>query len=241
MKSGMVILMDALGAKNYSEKRIKEFLSSRRSLNDLIKQQAKEVKAEAKSISLKPIIYTFGDTLIIVAELDKNEKDRIKQIIAMLIIIQNHLFSSMHHGILFRGAFSFGEYIDDEDSNTVMGSAVSDAASWYEKAEWFGMAATPAASYFIEYALKKYNLDFGPKFILPYPVPMKSGTNLDLYTVSWPGRFYQEKDTRPELDYLELISKLEIKAGTENKYVNSHKYFHYVTEKILSQPSQKNG
>ena len=139
-RHGIVVILDALGASSYSDRKIKKFLSARKNLNQILSSQAKEFGGSSK-IKM-PNTYTFGDTLIIVIELSSKKYIR-AHIAVSIVLMQNYLFHSLEEGILFRGAFSIGSYIEDSASNTVMGEAISDAASWYEKSEWMGLYSTP--------------------------------------------------------------------------------------------------
>lgn len=228
-KYGIVILMDALGARQYSEDKIKKFLLARSKLNSILAHQADSLRSINRAIPPpKPITYTFGDTLVIVCEL-KTTKYRAARIFGMLMLMQNYLFHSMEEGIVFRGAFSIGSYLDDAASNTVMGEALTDAASWYEKSDWFGLASTPRTNNVLEllfYENKHQLAD--PMFALQYPVPMKDGRAIDLYTVSWAGRFFHNKAKHPEKTFLDTIQKLPVPLGTESKHINSKKYFYEV-------------
>lgn len=225
-KFGIVILMDALGARGFSEEKIEWFLRARSKIQESFKNQVK-LAAEA-SVVLNPATYTFGDTLVITIELDKEDVDIGTKIYATFLLLQNMLYLYMSAEILFRGAFSFGEYISDEDNNSVMGSAVTDAAAWYEKSEWFGVAATPSATNFLDYNFKKHNINRLIEYIVKYPVPLKNSEPLEMYCLAWPSSFFREDKENPEIDYLRIISSMIIPSGAERKYVNSEKFFDYV-------------
>ncbi|MBA3023421.1 MAG: hypothetical protein FP821_05930 [Sideroxydans sp.] len=237
-KYGIVILMDALGARQYSEDKIKRFLQARSRLNSMLAHQASSLKSANRAIPPpKPVTFTFGDTLVVVCEL-RVTKYRAAQIYAMLMLMQNYLFHSMEEGIVFRGAFSIGTYIDDAASNTVMGEALIDAASWYEKSDWFGLASTPRTNSVLEllfYEAKSFLVD--PMFVIQYPVPMKDGRAIDLYTVSWAGRFFHNKTKHPEKTFIDAIQKLPVPLGTESKHINSKKYFYEVAHLLEAKKS----
>ncbi len=53
------------------------------------------------------------------------------------------------HTAFFRGAMAVGAfYVADE--RTALGPAISDAAAWFESADWIGVHATPRATMFIQ-------------------------------------------------------------------------------------------
>ena len=105
LKYGLVILLDALGASSFSESKIREFLSCRSEVNNLINELATELKTRVPFPT--PEIFTFGDTVIITCQLD-DPTSRQLHIGGMLIILRRYLYHSMESGILFRGAFSIG-------------------------------------------------------------------------------------------------------------------------------------
>lgn len=237
-KYGIVILMDALGARQYSEKKIKEFLLARSKLNAMLTHQANSLRHSNRAIQPpKPVTFTFGDTLVVVCEL-RATKFRAARIYAMLMLMQNYLFHSMEQGIVFRGAFSIGTYLDDTASNTVMGEALTDAASWYEKSDWFGLASTPQTNNILESLFYEGRSKLAdPMFVLQYPVPMKDGRTIDLYTVSWAGRFFHDTAKYPEKTFLHTMQKLPIPLGTESKHFNSKKYFYEVARLLEAKTS----
>jgi hypothetical protein len=74
-KHGIVILLDALGASAYSEEKIKHFLAARAQINSGIKhlcsKESLKVVGEIGKFHA-PIIFTFGDTVVITIELNTN-------------------------------------------------------------------------------------------------------------------------------------------------------------------------
>lgn len=236
-KHGIVVLMDALGAKDFSDEKIQAFLAARKDLNEALHKQLELIKGSndkyKETIKIKPTTYTFGDTLIIVAESNLDGLDAHFSITCLFALIQNYMFLSLKKGILLRGAFSFGEYFDDEDSNSVMGKAVADAASWYEKADWFGLASTPRASNLLNY-LYSSRPDLGEDgLLIKYNVPMKDGRKHHLHCLAWPARFFFDYQKISKTQYLEIISKLDIPFGTEAKYLNAQDFFNFVVEDLI--------
>lgn len=229
-RHGIVAILDALGASTFSEDKIKTFLSARSELNEIIKKQAKALK---KIGTIKtPTTYTFGDTLIVVQDFTEGGHEG-SEVFGFCILLQNYLYHSLEEGILFRGAFSVGAYIEDTNSNTVMGEAISDAAAWYEKSDWMGLASTPKTNNFLDFydEIKQFR---NPMFVICYPVPMRDGRNIDLYTISWAGRFFQDDPpiSNPRKKFLELLKKLPVPLGTESKFENTKKYFSYIEQEL---------
>ena len=245
-KYGIVILLDALGASDYSESQIKQFLSARHEINKSVKYiSSKEFTKPFGDIGKfhEPEIFTFGDTVIITIQLN-SKKYRYEHIFLFSILIRRYIFHSMEAGILFRGSFSIGDYIADSKSNTVMGEAVSDAAAWYEQSEWMGVSSTPKTNSVLEYLISDSsgddtlkNLQSGNfRYIHPYDVPLKNEKSLKLYTVNWPSAFHDEEllehtnAKNAEHYFLEILQNFTVPKGTELKYLNIKKYFNYITK-----------
>lgn len=231
-KQGVVILLDALGASEYTEEKIRKFLAVRTTINSMISDLAKSIPVKAKLALSVPSIYTFGDTIVITMQI-KGARDIDKQIFCACLLMRRYLFHSFEEGILFRGAFSIGSYIEDSEGNTVMGEAVTDAAQWYEKANWMGLSATPKTNNVLEYYLSPAHLS-NPEYLCMYPVPIKSNTTIDLYSISWPGAFYNDtiqkhrKQTEPRKWFLEIFKDFSFPAHAVEKYQNTKKFFLWV-------------
>jgi len=229
-KYGVVAILDALGASEFDDQKIQEFLSMRKELCELIAGQGQELTQLAET-DVSATTFTFGDTAIILVEVPESSNTNLT-IFSALILFQNYMFHAMEKGIFFRGAFSIGDYIADSESNTVMGEAITDAASWYEKADWFGLIGTPHTIDVLEHEINKELLD-DPMYMTLYPVPIKGGEVVELYTVSWPGRFHQgPKSFEPSEYFTRLLSRQRIPFGTQGKYANSRRYFREVTRRI---------
>ena len=237
-KYGLIVILDALGASSFSDAKIQEFLSARTRLIELINKQASSAFSGDLEV---PSTFTFGDTIVIAFNLktEENIGTNIKWIIFML---QNYLFQSMEEGILFRGAFSIGKYFEDAKSNTVMGEAVSDAASWYEKADWMGLVCTPKTNTTLDYYLFEEGILDNPLFIQYYLVPLKDNNFYELYTISWAGRLFQDKDKikDPRKSLLKLLLNQDVPIGTESKMKNIKDYFNFVEKQIQDGTKAKN-
>lgn len=241
-------MLDALGASEFSETQIKEFLSARSEINEIIKNLSTELKGMGKFHT--PNIYTFGDTIVITFTL-RSKKYIEKHIRGIVILMRRYLFHSMEKGILFRGSFSIGHFIEDPKTNTVMGKALSDAASWYELSDWMGLNSTPSSNSVLEYYFSQAPQFINDaKWIHPYEVPLKTGQTINLYSISWPATFFDKmllkrrKQDNPKKWFLEIMKDLPVPKGTESKHENMKKYFKFIEGKIANnqiQPTAKSG
>jgi hypothetical protein len=148
-------------------------------------------------------------------------------------LLRLFMLDSLKHRVLFRGAVSIGDFFSvDRETNTIMGPAVTDAAEWYGRADWFGINATPHASIVLRSLLDgKAPPDDLAHLIVDYDVPLKDSTKpLTLKAVNWPKSFYL-KGHRPEGHattkslFLEMLTPFPKPRGTESKYINAIKFF----------------
>src|SRR5438093_6617885 len=88
--------------------------------------------------------------------------------------------------ILLSRSVGVGEfYRVDERANTLMGPALTDAATWYERADWIGIHTTPYATIFLDALLQRerYKLEYA---LVDYQVPFKDKNRMRLKAVNWP-------------------------------------------------------
>lgn len=234
-KRGIVILLDALGASGYSDNKIRRFLAARTKLNDAMIQTA-ELVGDIFDLS-ETMTFTFGDTLIVAFEINK-KKNLENCIVGALYLISEYLYKSLKEGIIFRGAFSIGSYLADPETNTIMGDAVSDAAAWYEKAEWSGLCGTPKTCSYLEIHISEHNLN--ALLFIKYPVPLKNKATIDLYSVSIASYFLSDKRVKKgkeRIALLEYLIKHPMPYGTEEKYKNTVDFFDFALAKIKANHS----
>ena len=142
----------------------------------------------------------------------------------------------LREGFLFRGALSIGDFVQSEA--TVIGPAITDAACWYEMADWFGIIATPSCghrlSYFAE-ILKKENKDLHAWYV-EYEVPLKKGKKHSLWVVSWPAQYPpilgNVMDVGPKKLFLAHLRDFPVPGGTEAKYSNTITFFDWYCREI---------
>jgi hypothetical protein len=166
----------------------------------------------------------------------------------LAVLMRRYLFRSFEKGVMFRGAFSIGHYIEDSHSNTVMGPAVTDAAAWYDQSEWMGLSCTPKTSSVLEYHARRLAAQdalFG--YMEPYDVPLKGGSTFRLYTINWPSAFFDEglipeaHRKNPSAYFLKLLQGFAVPKGAEVKYENTKKYFGEVKAQIANKTDAGDG
>lgn len=224
-KQGIIAILDALGASNYSREEIDQFLKSR----DLVIEQLRD-KAARLGIDPNTVkVFTFQDSILIIYLTDAPAT--LKDVNRFGELLRRFTVKSLAHGILFRGAIAIGIFHRvDENTNTVMGPAVSDAAAWYNCADWIGITATPQATLLIQSLTEQGKSDI-ERLMVDYPVPLKDQRVLSLKAVNWPKAFTVKGMTpcsrgeKPRAKCLSLLVKHGIPKGTESKYSNTVAFF----------------
>ena len=175
----------------------------------------------------------FGDAVLITCSIDTPDTapeiqwQLIKKIGWILVFF---VFEGIKKRILFRGAITIGDYI--QNNAVVLGPAISDVANWYEKSEMIGVFATPKMAFAIQEfeTLKKQNdEDNLVSPWLPYDVPTKLG-DLNTFSVAWPSGISvlaKQEGTTQEAQFYKMMKGFEQPIGTEKKYTNTEKFYMY--------------
>jgi len=232
---GAVAILDALGAKNFSEQDIAAFLESRErvltELSEWVEDPHGSVKIDPKEL----VTFTFNDTILIVLR-SGDQPLALSKATSFAAVLRKFVVDSLVAGLLFRGSAALGTFYVDEDTNTVMGDAVTDAAQWYESSDWMGIHFTPRSCIELERMFLKHE-DYKEWAVLRYQVPLRDGKSLDTYAINWP-KIFMVKRLRPWKDSLPLRAKLlgflsrhRIPLGTEQKYSKTIAFFDHSIEK----------
>ncbi|KRT73543.1 MAG: hypothetical protein XU12_C0008G0010 [Deltaproteobacteria bacterium CSP1-8] len=237
-RTGFIAILDALGAASYSSEEIAQFLESRQIVLDLLGLKAEAVFGPVEAGRLST--FTFNDSVVIAYEV--GSLPSLDDIGAFGSLLRHFEVKSLANGILFRGALAIGMFHSDNEKNTIMGKAVTDAAAWYDKADWIGIAATPHASLLIRSRQGAKDIE---NVLIDYPVPMKDKTVLSLRAVNWPKGFYvkglrpQDDGEDPKCKCLEFLSRSGIPRGTEGKYFNTVAFFDHCIQHYQDQRKRK--
>jgi len=230
-QQGLIAILDALGAGNYSDSKIAQFLKSRKLVLDELKAKATRLLGLIDATLVT--IFTFNDTVLIVYRAKKAVT--LKDVRGFGELVRRFAVKSLEQGILFRGAIAIGRFYVDAKTHTVMGAAVSDAAAWYDQADWIGIAATPKATLFIK-SLTEQGGENIEHLMVDYPVPLKDRPALSLKAVNWPKAFFVSGMTpcapgeKKRAKCLSLLAVNDVPRGTESKYFNSVAFFDYCVE-----------
>lgn len=241
-KQGLIAILDALGAATYNDREIDQFLKSRELVLGLLRRKvnAKEVRGDIDASHVTT--FTFNDTVLIVYQ--TTVAPILNDVEHFCLLLRKFQVDSLAQGILFRGAVSIGHFYVDDASNTVMGSAVTDAAAWYDSADWVGIHATPHASLVVESLLPRGSNKID-HLLVEYPIPLKDNRVVTLKALNWPKAFVV-KGLRPVDDgedprakCLALLTNHRVPKGTESKHFNSLKFFDYCIDRWNKQQKAK--
>lgn len=230
---GIVAILDALGAASFGDTEIQRFVESRQVVLDLFNQKAEDIFGDIRAQNLTT--FTFNDTVLFLLRTGAQHPG-FSQISDFFRIMRKFLVDSLAHRILFRGAIAIGTFYANDDTNTVMGEAVTDAAAWYDKAEWVGVHATPRATLVIRRRQEHEN-NTKENVFLDYAVPLKQGVTVLTKAVNWPKVFFVNSispctdGTKPKEKLLAFLTRHQVPWGTENKFFNTIQFFDYVVKK----------
>lgn len=234
LSEGIVVLLDALGARNYSEEETASFLIKRNLLlkaleptGDALYNYMQGVYSRFFQEPLhKPDTITFGDTILF--------SWRFPIVSDGLLLLSSFwaieaISKAMELQLPLRGAVACGKFL--LMGTTVLGPAVAEAASWYEKAAWIGAVATPSVSIRLEILKDKMPLLWSG--YIPYNVPGSKGEVFPAWAVAWPWAFIHEEwegkaNIAAREDFLNTLKMFDIPHEAANKYFNTLHFFdHY--------------
>ncbi len=228
---GLIAVLDALGAATYSEREIERFLESRELVLNKLNERAKAGKIDKNRLR----VFTFNDTVVVVYLAQDGHGVTLEDIEKFSFRLRAFMIHSLKNQILFRGSLSVGRFYGvDDATNTVMGPAVSDAAAWYDKADWIGIHATPHATMFLDSLLEASSSKLG-HILVEHDVPLKGRSPVKLKAVNWPKAFYV-KGLRPRggggsrAMLLKFLAQHQAPIGTESKYINTISFFDHVVK-----------
>ena len=259
---GIVVTFDALGAKAFSIKEAQEFLKLRDKLAiDLpflqnaihtaliesidtsftVSNEPKHTNALDHLRRSKHEVLTFGDSFILLYECEPQSIGIALSSVASWCA--GTISAAIDRNVFLRGALSIGNYLySGKQSNTVLGPAVADAATWCELADWIGMVVTPASGYYFEQPeINPNELRHHSQFhflkqqsYIKYHVPLKTGHHENLWTLMWPADFFDfQKPNSIKQHLANVFAGTKMPKGTEAKYANTWKYIDWIWKKSL--------
>lgn len=171
---GVVILGDVLGTKGiWKEKNVSDVIDKWNWVVTVVKNLL-----DTKNFHGMFTVKAFSDTIVILGEGDDIENLIIETGDFLKIFLALCLF----YDFPIRGCFSIGQFVSSE--NLIIGPAVDEAASFYEKSDWIGFSATPSSYSVLERleSSKKYEQKLKHCFT-KYDIPEKTGIDKQNWVV----------------------------------------------------------
>lgn len=238
---GLIAILDALGAAGYTDEEISRFLESRGRVIALLKSNAHSKEIRGDILESGVTTFTFNDTVLIVYR--TGAPPGLDDVKHFCLLLRKFAVDSLAKGILFRGTISLGTFYVDDDTNTVMGQAVTDAAAWYEAADWIGIHATPHATLAVQRLIEEGG-DSLDHVLVDYPVPLKSRPAMTLKAINWPKLFLVPVlapaggPRQPRAKCLALLTRHRFPRGSESKHFNAVAFFDHC---VALRKGQKKG
>jgi hypothetical protein len=210
------------------------YLKAIDAIKDQIKGAHSGVTMDIKDVDPKIFdnlsIRFFGDTILITYQI-KNRAHECKYYDQIVLILNHLICAAFGKGLLFRGSLALGEYVDK--GNVVLGPAVFDAATWYDKLDMIGVVATPQTSSAIKSMLRNEhkNIEWTNVTVWMHAVlethSSKTSKPIELFTFNWPvssGFIKDEKETSEQWFYRNL-RQFPVPPDTESKFQNTERFF----------------
>ena len=235
-KIGVVALLDFLGVSTLDIAGCQEFFERRQRVLDVLESCKEEIcKHGGRQITIR----TFGDSILLTWA--KGEA-HFQDILVFGEILKKVFHTCIWEQILIRGAVSAGEFIESDRNNdlTVLGPAIADVASWYEKADWSGIIATPRAGHLLDFCVrsclseKNFDVPLIERTFVQYDVPLK-GSCRRFWCVAWPEFLSNLKlldEQRVTAFYARVAKFTSIPFGTETKYSNTLTFFEWYWKEV---------
>jgi len=212
---GIVVIVDALGASNYSIEDCRKFLADLEEIDSLKEKfltifhpEPKENEWQGARILSQTMknakTSQFGDTIILAFPIEDQyncENLTITYFVASYLC--GLIVQGLVHKIPFRGAISVGNFLWEDSNERILGPAIADASKWCDATEWVGIIFSPKANYWLSTLIEKTKTipegallltcydNFICKYKAPLKVPLKeppnSYDNLEyFFVVAWP-------------------------------------------------------
>ncbi len=123
---GLIAILDALGAASYTDEEISRFLESRGRVLELLKRNAHSKEIRGDILESGVTTFTFNDTVLVVYR--TGAPPGVDDVKHFCLLLRKFAVDSLAKGILFRGSVALGTFYVDDDTNTVMGQAVTDGS-----------------------------------------------------------------------------------------------------------------
>lgn len=227
-KTGVIILLDALGTKGIWERMspehyVKRWLKIREYLQNI--QGIKNLMIVEDHI--------FSDTVIISMTAFEDKCNKLQLLVFASLLSKCLLYEGFTKGLLFRGVISYGSYYTDRE--IIIGQAIDEAATYYEQPNWMGISLTPGTtSWYKKDKIQQYVSKHPPNDYIKYNIVYNrciDGVCKKIveegFAINWLHQVYVEKST-PAI-VINKMNSLKNKAPDKDKskYDETIKFIKY--------------
>lgn len=198
---GVIILLDCLGTKGVYNSG--DGLDYVKKILKIHKEHETLFSDVNSAFGIEKVSYHyFSDTTLIVLKLEDDSPGRFlgRQLVPIGRLCDGLFSAFFNQGLFVRGSISVGKYIFQ--NGVVVGPAIDDAASYYERGNIIGIYTTPSTTNLLQSALlDNYSsrpiLDDKTGYDLInhwryMSVPVKGGGGFSAYMVNWPFTVFNE-------------------------------------------------
>jgi len=194
---GLVSIIDVLGIKgSWKQARSVEIQEKWNDLLDSVKQRlGEEFNGRFKLLA-------FSDTIFITVESNDDKKTLLSFSDAMWRVIMDSIDNNMP----IRGCFTLGEFYHKD--TLFLGSAIDEAAQYFEQPQWIGISAAPRANSKLD-EFRESDPESVNAAYARTDLPLKSSVEQDAWGINWPRQCYREKNKMEDVeDMLKTIDSM---------------------------------
>lgn len=239
---GIAVFLDVLGAKVSDKSEAKRLLEA----IELLLQRAKEGAVEwskriadaTPAVTIDPLRVTVvGDAIL----LTWKTRGAVPGAVARCgLMVQDLFVQAMSLRLPLRGAIGVGDILYSKDQNIVLGSGITDAANWYERADIIGVIATPLCGAFVAWLAEGRDETDEPmsRVFVRYDIPLKGeggrAKTTEMWALAWPDSHLQRSrrtGLHPQKMLRSLLTGFDVPPGTEQKYAHAEGFYEYCVRK----------
>ncbi len=235
MKTGVIAILDALGVKGiWAREDPKTVVARWNYIIDNFKGFKQLNNEDRKSVGISKVV-SFSDTVIITYVGD--EGDELQLLNDMGLHLSLPFCDALLEGVFFRGVISKGKF--EQTSRMIIGPAIDEAMSWFERHDWMGVSLAPSASFMLDEYVNEGNK---MKWFTSYDVPLKKNissnnpVDKNMWVLKWPEFLedtfvLQESKQNPKSALLEAFSSAPIDPDAISKYKNTIEFYDQIMNK----------
>ncbi len=237
LKTGFICMIDVLGYKNIEFEKVRNLWNK---ISDTLEKTVKRL--EQSGVILEKVF--LSDTIILFFSLnidtypdiliEEVDNEILVNFLSIIFLISSSILGiGLEQSILLRGAFSYGDFVFDDNLNLFHGKGMLEAHQWYESTDWSGIILTPSLEFFLDSKLETKDTIIS-NFISLYPgIPMKAGYEKSVkYALKWLDLKINDSSYPifPLKKFLHSASKLKMTPEVMNKIRHTQLFISFLNE-----------